>query len=474
MPKHYESVKAMIADRKQIPSHELKHQVLKAIDMALASKEDALALVETPNRIVQAVFGVVPFKLMVLIADYKDDDEFITRLFRAIEGTAASQPMKTHLEALKREAQGGSYLEKKSTHSTRDTRTHAMGVHNPDVYQVKEKPGFFLQAEDKSYPVVDRATRDFTHPIVSAGSGNREHILLDVDNQVLDEVYRRFVKSLAPEGVLSNILLQLGAHTKKLFQSKDVSGLERVNENVPLSRFMLERRGVCRHHSLLNAYILSRMSKDERLPSSLQRTVSEIEVIHHRQSINGGAHTWNIVKSPSGEVFNVDSLWRNGVFALDPLDLTKQDRFYMTDGIGKLMIKNHQCFVVKEREAGQVSENLEATHECKQQLFIEIVQKIEAGEIPWDPLAGGHYERVSLRTGKVMLMHERLKAVYDLALKGSESPDEGEKAFQSIKALGEKLDIIQHRGKQPLVDYIKERLAILSCESEEQVKPFFH
>jgi hypothetical protein len=474
MPKHYQTVREMIEDRKHIPDRDFSHQVREAFKAALLNDEDARALIAIPNRILRAGFSVVPFKLMMLVKKYRHDDSFLEKLYVGLgEGQVLSQ-MKKHLKELQKEDKGGEYgvpdVKEQHVKAELDMRTHFMGRYNRDVYkkQGAGEAGFFLKAKGVEHPVVDRYTRDFTVPLVSAGSGNREHILLDTESQDLAGYYDDFIRRLKPYFSIDDILRALAEFTKKVFASTNVSTLETVNETVPLSVFMKKRCGVCRHHTLFNSYVLSRLTKDEGLPDAIKKTLSRVEIIHHRQNITGGAHTWNIVKFKDGRVYNVDSLWHGGVFLLRRQSPDSQDYFYSTHGIGELMEKNYHCFSKRQDMPELFKVQALSPDEITQREVLEaICQGIENGDIGYNTLWATIFDVTTMRSGSTQLLSKDIAAVYKVATAALKGERSIKGVYESIKDKIKGNEALLFKEIQSLEDYVDEQFEALSSAKPE-------
>ena len=157
------------------------------------------------------------------------------------------------------------------------------------------------------YPMITRHTRDFNVGLCSVGSSSsREIIVLDPSSRLLQAYYNLIIKSAAEKCLSTQEVLQLVLRsTRNVFPSSAAHKLPEKPKVEPfvmlLDEFMNAGAGVCRHHTLLNAYVLSRLVADGILQG---------DVIHHRQNIGRGAHTWNIFQDKrDGKWYSLDSLW---------------------------------------------------------------------------------------------------------------------------------------------------------------------
>lgn len=160
-----------------------------------------------------------------------------------------------------------------------------------------------LIIDDKKYPLISRHTRDFTREIlVSAGSHrDRETILLDPHSPLLNAEYLMLKSSLKTGLSIDVLLKSVLDKTRQLLPSTEL--LHAETKLVTLDNYIKQGCGVCRHHSMLNAYFLSRLVNDELLHG---------DVIHHRQGFSEGVHTWNLFRDArDGVLYSLDSLWNN-------------------------------------------------------------------------------------------------------------------------------------------------------------------
>lgn len=179
--------------------------------------------------------------------------------------------------------------------------------HNKKIIEKKGEP--FVKYYEGSIPVVTSKTRNFSQRLCSVGvNEEREIILLEPTDILLDARYKLLKQAIADERSIEAILHMIANFTKETcFPNKkpdDFIKEELKNKDnqgfIPLSKFVAKGQGVCRHHALLNAYFLSRLVKDGILKG---------HVIHHRQNLKGGAHAWNLFRTPNGQFYSLDSLW---------------------------------------------------------------------------------------------------------------------------------------------------------------------
>jgi len=175
-------------------------------------------------------------------------------------------------------------------------------------------------------------------PIACLGSSplGREIITLDPNNSpLLNLHYQTLVarlkqQSLIPEQVLEQTSLYIREElfspsfcSEKLvdrfiqrWQSSEERTLndftvtrdEMLVPVIPIEAFIQARAGICRHFSLVTAYILDRLAKEE--PSLLPKgRVHYVRDIVSHGSIYGG-HAWNLyIPEGEQEAWHVDALW---------------------------------------------------------------------------------------------------------------------------------------------------------------------
>lgn len=107
----------------------------------------------------------------------------------------------------------------------------------------------------------------------------------------------------------------------------------RVNKIIRLSEFLQAGLGVCRHHTLFNAFLLANLVKDGYLKGL---------VIHHRQNfpLMGRGHTWNLFKDDNGQLYSFDTLWR-GLFLVNASNLAILDSFYHGEQVGVIISQRY-------------------------------------------------------------------------------------------------------------------------------------
>ena len=281
---------------------------LYLFSLALKDRSAAEALLKEPNRFLQVLSSCLSREkflefaransktLICKLADYAYlDDALKQEMLHA----ASTKPENKELNKILEIMRGlGSPVSQQG-------RTFLAGNHNKRVVEKNGQKGVAIG--EQFVPIVTRNTRDFNQKICSAGaSSEREIILLDPDDPVLKNAYWSLKKKLGPTSNPQEVLKVVKEMTRACLplSSPDQLIKNHLDANRPvvsLSEFILKKQGVCRHHSLLNAYFLSRLVSDNLLHG---------EVIHHRQNFNKSAHTWNLFRNDKdGKVYSLDSLW---------------------------------------------------------------------------------------------------------------------------------------------------------------------
>lgn len=168
----------------------------------------------------------------------------------------------------------------------------------------------------KSVPVVYRcvtgATRKFfndKYPLLSIGSSmDREIISLDKDDKTLDTHYGILKKHFIEDSYTTrDVLAKVMNYVKSMFHwtsveevvaqaAEEIGCQQVVHEDpltykkttipiIPLHRFVKYGKGICRHHSLTVAYLLYRLTLEEK-------PLISGRVKHVRDFVKGGAHAW--------------------------------------------------------------------------------------------------------------------------------------------------------------------------------------
>ncbi|WP_131778656.1 hypothetical protein [Legionella bozemanae] len=194
----------------------------------------------------------------------------------------------------------------------------------------------YINYQDKDCPVVTRDVRNFNQRVFSIGSSSsREMIMLDPEAESLKKLYAELRQNIRVGATTLEILQEISKLTQKTFPISETTLLKEFVEKhlkegnpiIPLDAFMQTGIGLCRHHTLLNAYLMSRLVEDGILQG---------EVIHQRHSFQKhGAHTWNLFRdTKDGTLYSLDSLWKNVTSLADnPGDLNRLYGFDVESGI---------------------------------------------------------------------------------------------------------------------------------------------
>ena len=182
-----------------------------------------------------------------------------------------------------------------------------MNQDNPSVdknqmYTLKTRDG------ETKIPCVTRNMRNFNTQLCSAGSSSsREALVLLPESKTLQTKYTALkgkLDQLKNPDILG-LLTAISEYTQSLLPKAEANFGNLANNEISLGAVVRQGKGVCRHHSLLNCYFLSRLKEEGRLAG---------EIIHHRQEVDlrlesesRGAHTWALLKTPEGSVYGLDS-----------------------------------------------------------------------------------------------------------------------------------------------------------------------
>ncbi len=191
------------------------------------------------------------------------------------------------------------------------------------------------------YQIVNRYLADFDQPLVSMGSDpKREICLLNPTSETMTKLVSDLMFKIqisAAKSPLARIEMLMHFVRHHLLHSsgmeQNVARLNKMNESwltehaddpdayllrtnekgshkisvIPIDHFIKQKFGTCRHITLLTAFLLYKLIKEDFLDGS---------VYHHRDNIIGGAHSWVIYKDPSNQVYVVDATLSNKPYNL--------------------------------------------------------------------------------------------------------------------------------------------------------------
>ncbi len=171
-----------------------------------------------------------------------------------------------------------------------------------------------------AYRILDGAVTDFCHePLISIGESpsSREYIVLNPDSPILKSHYDVMIASCSQESE-SRLLQAVINVVKSVFSStavervtQDWKGLRYLSSPViSLAEFIYKNPGVgmCRHHALFAAYLLSKL---------IQEGLLKGKVYHARGYVNNGAHVWVVYKPDQlDDAYLIDTVWNNEAFLL--------------------------------------------------------------------------------------------------------------------------------------------------------------
>ena len=131
---------------------------------------------------------------------------------------------------------------------------------------------------------------------------------MDPDSLVLKKHYQYIKDITLSDSNTEDILTMVCETTRGVFTDSEEkefiqNKLKEDDSFIVLDDFMEAKIGVCTHHALLNAYILSRLIDDGFLKG---------QVIHYQQQLNDRTHVWNLfIDEQDGNRYSLDSLLRD-------------------------------------------------------------------------------------------------------------------------------------------------------------------
>lgn len=192
-----------------------------------------------------------------------------------------------------------------------------------------------LNVQGVSYKVITSDITDFADikaPLVSCGSSkSREMILFDPENSPLlqkryayfSQALQRYMKDkkidkLTPEQMImfTTAFMQKVVFpvSKNLVEQVDMmvenckkdAFIAKSNDQpcIPIDKFLEEKQGVCRHHSLVAAYFMDRFMKHHSDKCAFS---GKLQVMRDNLD-RGGAHAWLTLICDDGSTFAIDTL----------------------------------------------------------------------------------------------------------------------------------------------------------------------
>ena len=295
-----EMVEHLIKKRKEIPQNQLAEVCKLLLLLSIKDEKAAKIFVKHPHRFLQNANKLAPEETAQFLKKYASNNGILQKfikhagILQQLAGRAANINLNYQGKCLQKQI--NAY--KKSLNDIFDGRTLLMAKHNPNVALEDKRP--VVDVNGQEVPCVTRYTRNFNQKLASVGASNsREIILLNPDSQTLEDTYLKLKSAVKKQKNIAMKLQVLNKITQKVFPNS------KLNTNydgkfISLGQFIRDNAGVCRHHTLLNCYLLSRLKEDGLIPK-------DSEIIHHRQNVKQGAHTWVILKTNS-QRFSLDSL----------------------------------------------------------------------------------------------------------------------------------------------------------------------
>lgn len=435
MSKLSEIAQQLINSRKRIRPDNLPQAGRLLFEIAMLDKEAAQIILAQPNRLNQSFSTIATEEELVKFAGkyphLKKQLIICANLPHALalmilNAKGAHSPALTDFR--------GEALLAQAMHFFSD-RTMLAFEHHAEISPAAREAG--LHVDGEGIPVVTRHTRHFNQRLRSYGSTDtREIIEINPEAPRLTKTYDVLKANLSPLMTTKNILECVMLLTKLTLPDTAVETL--VSETtasrtpVTLDTFIQHKVGVCRHHALLNAYLLSRLVDDGILQG---------EVIHHRQSLQEGVHTWNLFRDgTSGLLYSLDSLWRNLTLLQEhPGEL---NRLYETP-VEEKIFKRYgpaQTAVARPETSSSVQER---------ELYFKdklkaLQQRIEAHDFPLKTVFFIFKEgsEIRLPSGGIKQVPDKIAAIHAMVLNTQMSAFDRWQSIQTLacKAQSEDLD----------------------------------
>ncbi len=212
-----------------------------------------------------------------------------------------------------------------------------------------------LRIKNVAYKVIDSTVRNFNQKLVSLGGSGREALLFDPNSQKMKELKKDYLdlisqctkrvdrpltsKELA---ILTNHFMRTVAFDVKRGPGKSpVNDTENLIEElskkahhengrpcISIDQFLEKKTGVCRHHSLVGAALISDLLENK--PELVNNP--NLQVFVMRDNIPGGGHAW-LALSDGGNSYALDSLNNYVVDLNDEESLKGFQEFVGSDAI---------------------------------------------------------------------------------------------------------------------------------------------
>lgn len=194
--------------------------------------------------------------------------------------------------------------------------------------KIKKQPNYSisgntLKVKGKDYHVISSKTINFNQPIASCGGSIRqETILLDPRNSpLLEKIFTDAVNRLnviklnvignitedqAFEVVSSCVRLSFPKYENTTSKVNDFVSQKQTDKNnspvIAIDNFITKRLGVCRHHALVTAHILYRLTQMKEFGLT-----GIVQIIRDNLS-KGGAHAW-VTYATKKRMVHIDTMW---------------------------------------------------------------------------------------------------------------------------------------------------------------------
>lgn len=268
------------------------------------------------------------------------------------------------------------FFSKKNTKHVTQTRTQVMESNFPKLSNISADGKKFAD-----YDILTSETSNFNKKIAYIGASlqpTREILLLDPNSEKLIELYsqlrmylrKNFIDS--EESILQAVVIFI---RQRLHTPEKKSVANKINEFlhawldthqdnpnkiitttdrikipiVPIEEFIENKWCFCRHYSLLTAFLLSKLIKDNVLNG---------EVFHQRSDLKMGPHSWVIVRTSANhkqQIYFVDTTSWEKIYELNT------HRLLLIRAYGKEIVDD-----MVEKYAIEAQDSLEETQKLSQ------------------------------------------------------------------------------------------------------------
>jgi hypothetical protein len=200
-----------------------------------------------------------------------------------------------------------------------------------------------LLINGRNYTLINSRTTQFSHAIASCGT-DREILIHDPEDSLLASVhFQNVLKLISFEKVTEEqiLLFVLRYIRKEIFKDKstDISSKVKkfVTSNSPvisIDAFINQGLGVCRHHTLVTAYILDRLTKQVSKRTKKPYLTGVVQIMR----ANGGIHTWVTIANQTFKM-HIDTFWNKLVDFSKDKGIMALEKIYGVEPIKKQLLK---------------------------------------------------------------------------------------------------------------------------------------